>query len=129
MEEWIKKSDVVKALNTEAREQFRLDDSYAYVIGTLRNVEDAINSIPSADRPQGEWLPFEFGDERWHKCSCCGTADKYIEYVPRPNGTVGKLVAIRNFCPNCGADMRELATGMNKMRELILSALEGADDE
>ena len=47
MEEWIKKSDVVKALNTEAREQFRLDDSYAYVIGVLRNVEDAVNSIPS----------------------------------------------------------------------------------
>lgn len=64
------------------------------------------NAIPSADIPQGEWLPFEFGDECWHKCSCCGTADKYIEYVPRSNGTVGKLVAIRNFCPNCGAGMR-----------------------
>ena len=51
MEEWIKKIDVVKALNTEAREQFRLDDSYAYVIGTLRNVEDAVNSIPSVQVP------------------------------------------------------------------------------
>lgn len=59
-----------------------------------------------ADRPQGEWVPFEYGDERWHKCTACGVADKYIEYVERPNGTTGKLVAIRNFCPNCGADMR-----------------------
>ena len=51
MEEWIKKSDAVKALNTEAREQFRLDDSYAYVSGALRNVEDAVNSIPSIQVP------------------------------------------------------------------------------
>ena len=51
MEEWIKKSDVVKALNAEAREQFRLDDSYSYVIGTLRNVEDAVNSIPFVQVP------------------------------------------------------------------------------
>ena len=59
------------------------------------------------DRPQGEWVPFEYGDERWHKCTACGVADRYIEYVERPNGTTGKLVAIRNFCPNCGADMRK----------------------
>jgi len=59
-----------------------------------------------ADRPQGEWVPFEYGDERWHKCTACGVADKYIEYVERPNGTTGKLVAIRNYCPNCGARMK-----------------------
>lgn len=64
MEEWIKKSDAIKALNTEARKQFRLDDSYAYVIGTLRNVEDAISNIPSADRwiPCSEREPNEFED-------------------------------------------------------------------
>lgn len=70
---------------------------------------------------QGEWLPFEFGDERWHKCSCCGTADKYIEYVPRPNGTVGKLVSIRNFCPNCGARMFA--------KDINVPNKKGADDE
>ena len=58
------------------------------------------------DRPHGEWVPFEYGDERWHKCTACGVADRYIEYVERPNGTTGKLVAIRNFCPNCGARMK-----------------------
>ena len=76
-------------------------EQMAYDIGYQRGYEKG-----KADRPQGEWLPFEFGDERWHKCSCCGTADKYVEYVPRPNGTVGKLVSIRNFCPNCGARMK-----------------------
>ena len=71
--------------------------------------EHQIDSAPSIDidRPQGEWVPFEYGDERWHKCTACGVADKYIEYVERPNGTTGKLVAIRNFCPNCGARMKK----------------------
>lgn len=65
-----------------------------------------VNAPSVADRPQGEWVPFEYGDERWHKCTACGVADRYIEYVERPNGTTGKLVAIRNYCPNCGAKMK-----------------------
>lgn len=65
-----------------------------------------IQEMETEDRPRGEWIPFEYGDERWHKCTACGVADKYIEYVERPNGTTGKLVAIRNYCPNCGADMQ-----------------------
>ena len=72
-----------------------------------RNVYECIDALQEyADRPQGEWVPFEYGDERWHKCTACGVADKYIEYVERPNGTTGKLVAIRNYCPNCGARMK-----------------------
>jgi hypothetical protein len=70
-----------------------------------RRVNDGVGNN-DVDRPQGEWVPFEYGDERWHKCTACGVADRYIEYVERPNGTTGKLVAIRNYCPNCGADMR-----------------------
>lgn len=91
-------------------------EQMAYDIGYQRGYEKG-----KADRPQGKWLPFEFGDERWHKCSCCGTADKYIEYVQRPNGTVGKLVSIRNFCPNCGARM--FAKDINAPNK------KGADDE
>lgn len=68
-------------------------------------LDKAIEAL-SADRPQGKWVPFEYGDERWHKCTVCGVADRYIEYVERPNGTTGKLVAIRNYCPNCGARMK-----------------------
>ena len=71
---------------------------------TLECMDELMSMI--ADRPQGEWVPFEYGDERWHKCTACGVADRYIEYVERPNGTTGKLVAIRNYCPNCGARMK-----------------------
>lgn len=58
------------------------------------------------ERKKGKWIPFEHGDETWHKCTACGVADKYIDLVERPNGTIGRLVSIRNFCPNCGAEMR-----------------------
>ena len=59
-----------------------------------------------ADRPKGEWLPFEYGDDTWHKCSVCGIADKYKGSMPRPNGEISEWEYVRNFCPNCGADMR-----------------------
>ena len=87
-------------------------------------------AVEVADRPQGEWIPFEYGDERWHKCTACGVADRYIEYVERPNGTTGKLVAIRNFCPNCGARMRPKLQGTH-FDSIIIDecAMKGADDE
>ena len=100
----IRRSDAIEAIHREAR---LAGGSVALEYADM--FQYAIKDIPSADRPQGEWVPFEYGDERWHKCTACGVADRYIEYVERPNGTTGKLVAIRNFCPNCGADMRERA--------------------
>ena len=57
----------------------------------------------------GKWIPFEFGDYHWHKCSVCGIADQYIITTIRTvNGkeTSTDIEAVRNFCPNCGADMR-----------------------
>lgn len=101
MEEWIKKSDVVKELNTEAREQFRLDDSYAYVIEALRNVEDAINSILSADRPQGYWIKTDVATYRCSECGKIQIADDVNEL---------------NYCCCCGS--------RNKVRRM-----KGADDE
>lgn len=65
-----------------------------------RNIEDCekcsvpklrelINAIPSADRPQGEWISNHDGS--WN-CSECGL--RVFIY------------AKGNFCPNCGARMR-----------------------
>ena len=95
----IEANDLIASLYTYEHEHGKL---------TAFEAQDVINSAPTidVDRPHGEWVTFEYGDERWHKCSACGVADRYIEYVERPNGTTGKLVAIRNFCPNCGARMK-----------------------
>lgn len=64
---------------------------------------DDIDEAPTIDaepREIGHWLPYEFGDYHWHKCSVCGKADKYIETIGN-----GDLQAIRHFCPICGARM------------------------
>ena len=55
---------------------------------------------PTADvreNVHAKWLPYEFGNKRWHKCSACGIADEYIN----ERG----IEAVRKFCPNCGAEM------------------------
>ena len=69
----------------------------------------SMEDIPAADvRPvvRGNWLPYEFGDYHWHKCSVCGVADKFIETVYRKGFIDTELFSVRNFCPHCGADMR-----------------------
>ena len=59
------------------------------------------------ERPKGRWiLKKEWRGGRWHKwyeCSCCGEKDdnyEMYEAMPFAGG-------LSNFCPNCGADMRE----------------------
>ena len=54
---------------------------------------------------KGKWLPYEFGDYHWHKCSVCGKADKYIETIKRDNYPPYDMEARRNYCPACSAKM------------------------
>ena len=49
-----------------------------------------IRALPSADRPQGEWVPFI---TNYYKCSLCGKEMNVY------------LMQEYNFCPNCGAHM------------------------
>lgn len=76
----------------------------------LHNALEAFNEIPAADvRPvvRGEWIAEQFVDDGGllHEilskhdtlvCSICGY--KYLDLFDSPR---------HNFCPNCGADMRE----------------------
>ena len=55
---------------------------------------EEIKSIPSADRPQGEWIIHSNG--KMCDCSACNESyDRTFEYVDE-----------WNFCPNCGARMK-----------------------
>ena len=67
--------------------------------------ETALKSVPSADRPQGEWIRDRYwsrgvgmGEEYgfFYKCSMC-------EYEVEDGYTRCGF----NFCPYCGADMRK----------------------
>lgn len=57
-------------------------------------------TIPSADRPTGEWEMQDVGGvELWAVCSECGHIN-FSKTDIEGNHCDG------NFCPNCGADMR-----------------------
>lgn len=92
MTDLIKREDAIKAVDA--------------FLGTDSIVE-RIKRLPSADRPQGEWIDeadkydASFGIHDYRCSNCNSYADEYIgghEWY-----TAGKP----NFCPYCGADMRE----------------------
>ena len=82
----IYREDAIKAINLRAR--IPHDIASAHYASMAIN---AICSVPSADRPQGEWIytmnPLRLNDE-W-ECSKCG----YLSF------------AKANYCGHCGARM------------------------
>ena len=54
-----------------------------------RKLIERMNALPSADRPQGEWIDDGFA----HHCSICGKQGVGIEY--------------NNYCPDCGSQNRK----------------------
>lgn len=63
--------------------------------GTIPS-EVITGELPSAQpRPKGKWIPYSKVYENRNRCSEC---DYHL---------VGTPAHEANFCPNCGADMRE----------------------
>ena len=74
------------------------DEQFVYFTKGWQALWGMIVELPSADRPQGEWI---IKDKVFY-CSCCDNDsagldedDVYVYGVPLPN-----------YCPHCGADMR-----------------------
>lgn len=82
----IKESDAIKAIYNLKKTVTKYKD-LSYHDG-LSDALEAIQDLPSADRPRGKWI----GD----KCSVCGRVRTWC-------GWYGLLP---NFCPDCGARMR-----------------------
>ena len=87
----IKRSDAIKDLcdisnNSDMPEDWHRGMSVAI---------SALYRVPSADRPQGEWIEQE---DCW-QCSECG--DEYVLEVG-----VKPIDARMHYCPNCGARMK-----------------------
>lgn len=51
-------------------------------------------------RPKGEWIEKQDNKGGWWECNKCGKE-------PLRNFDVGLTMALSNFCPNCGAEMRK----------------------
>ena len=65
---------------------------------------DALKSIPSADRPQGEWIKHEHGF--WTFVNDRGERDGWLpDYECNLCGSRAWRYAT-NFCPNCGCRMK-----------------------
>ena len=101
----LKEDDVIRALH-EQRCLFRSDkDAQRFAV--------AIEAIPSADRPQGEWITYypPMSDMQKHMC---GVKEK--GYVPdkrfgRSKCSLcgcGRPMYEDNYCPGCGTRMKTL---------------------
>ena len=83
MSDLIKREDALKELRLDHKDVIYIDKN---------ECARRIKAIPSADRPQGEWIPSDWFDE-WYgrtcECSVCG--NEFLRF---------------NFCPNCDARMK-----------------------
>ena len=73
--------------------------------GVIGNVRENIRMMPTIEqRKKGHWKKPKFADDkRWHQCSECGVTTEKLD----KHGF--KLIC--NYCPVCGADMREEGDG------------------
>ena len=86
MEDLIRRSDAIKG----AKRLHNLFSSPFYNRDRVEMIEAYFNAIPSADRPQGEWID--------GKCSLCG---KHAPYW-----AMATTYYKSNYCPSCGARMK-----------------------
>ena len=97
----LKESDVLRAIDKRVEELwddpiFIRKKGYIDVLGVKKHILD----LPSADRPEGEWIE-EFSGNGWndfwdYTCSNCGKKYKRADDV----------LYKANYCPNCGAKMK-----------------------
>lgn len=60
----------------------------------------ALSTLPSAQPRKGKWIEHDDGWANvYYECSVCKEPFVLIDGTPAEN--------LYNFCPNCGADMRE----------------------
>lgn len=99
------KKDIIKGLLVHINQEIDCEICpYQNVINCNETlINDAVKLIELQFRPQGEWI--EENSETgalgikytWLKCNKCGWSHG--------------LVIPKNFCPNCGADMRGKKNG------------------
>ena len=83
------------------------EPSYTDPLNVLTEVRDRLKVLPSAqpERKRGRW---NITDAYPHNvyCSECHTRFAQTHWAVWEDGSLP-----RNFCPNCGADMREVDDG------------------
>lgn len=101
----IKRSDAIKVVHDYWKQQLDrlpkvqgeygevLDGDCDSLLTHNKELSTRIKALPSADRPQGEWIFVEeFMGINRYKCSVCEREEL--------------LTYLKNFCSNCGARMK-----------------------
>ena len=101
----IYREDAIKAINARSNwYQVTCNGKQIAVMLMAKDVNEMLEKVPSADRPQGKWIRDRYwsrgvgmGEEYgfFYKCSMC-------EYEVESGYTRCGF----NYCPYCGADMR-----------------------
>lgn len=83
-------------------------DHSGYDTRMLYEIQDTLESLPSAEPKRGRWIKMSDADGVYYACSECGeelyrewTFDRQFDLFPKKT-TIDKTA----YCPNCGADMR-----------------------
>lgn len=97
MEKLIKKSDVIEVIK-------RCKDRLQGKGLTYEIMLDMVERIPSADRPQGEWIYCEdYVGHDGYECSNCGFFIPWVyDYYADSN-----FILNYHTCPHCDARMKE----------------------
>lgn len=85
----ISRQDAINALGEEPEIWNDTEEEWAYRNAWVEHIS-AIKSLPSADRPTGEWVEEDEYGDLW-VCDQCGFASEYKD----------------NYCPNCGCLMKK----------------------
>jgi len=98
MKDTIYKEDAIEAIHREAR---LAGGSVAIEYADM--FQDAIKALPSADRPQGEWIEDPINKNNMY-CSNCKVS--YTKDFLRGMSLYHEPKDMPNYCPNCGAHMK-----------------------
>ena len=103
----------IDILNKLAKLKYTRMPYYEYYLGALHDAAIDIKALPSTqpERIRGEWQEITASDCSGYDPVLAGYDDPVVGYVCSvchegyEKEVMGKI--IWNFCPNCGADMRE----------------------
>lgn len=106
MTDYISREAVKAVLNERYKIRTHMHDLES--AAQLKSAELEIGDIPAADVRtvvRGKWIqttqPMGWRDEDCAECSVCGEDFVLDEWA------MDEFTNLMNFCPNCGADMRE----------------------
>lgn len=99
--------DCINYMRSQIKQMEKHPRNYEFNLPYYRKT---VELLEKAQRPHGEWIPFEWDDKYSTKIPLPKGSDSHMEEYWDEEfmcSVCGKAHHARNFCPNCGADMRE----------------------